>query len=93
MVYLYRCPDCKDEQEVNHLMSETPEIYCGLCEDTVHQMGEGAPALMKRVITSANFILTGSGYYLTDSASSHKITTPSDVHGTGIETDPRGKAI
>ena len=50
--YTYRCPECAQELEVSHPMSESPELYCPECQ-----------SLMERAITSAPAgIVKGKGY-------------------------------
>jgi putative FmdB family regulatory protein len=60
--YDYKCDVCGHEQEQQHGMSESPEFLCPVC-------GHAAPP-MRRMISSTNFALKGTGWYASGAYSS-----------------------
>lgn len=58
MYFDYECPDCKEVKEVQHGMSENPDIICPKCQKK-----------MTKVITGGTgFSLKGQGWYSTGQA-------------------------
>jgi putative FmdB family regulatory protein len=56
MRYIYKCPKCKKEHEVEHSMKDEPEIKCPDCG-----------SICERVIFGGTgVIFKGSGFYETD---------------------------
>lgn len=35
MQYVYRCPRCGHETDIEHMMSEDPVIVCNICQETM----------------------------------------------------------
>ena len=54
-IYEYQCSDCNNVFELLHKMGEDCEAVCPKCM---------APA--KKLISSTNFVLKGSGFYVND---------------------------
>ena len=50
--YVYHCSECEYDEDVVHGMTETPDIFCDVCNEQ-----------MKKVIRSSNFQLKGSGWF------------------------------
>lgn len=65
--YDYACPECGERFEVEHPMSEKPEVVCPVC---------GAPA--EQVFSTSGIVFHGSGFYNTDMRASSKAGTSDD---------------
>ncbi len=50
-VYDYECPACEETLEVQHKISETPNVRCPECKKKC-----------KRVISMSSFVLKGRGW-------------------------------
>jgi len=55
-VYVYRCSQCNDEYEENHILKDKEELVCGRC----------GVASLHRVYSLAGVIYKGNGFYKTD---------------------------
>ena len=53
-IYTYECP-CGQVLDINHPMSETPDIECNNCDSMMH-----------KVFGVAGIHFKGSGFYTTD---------------------------
>lgn len=53
--YDYRCPQCDTQFEVEHPMSERPEVKCPNCG-----------AVASQVFGASSIVFKGSGFYNTD---------------------------
>ena len=62
--YDYKCTGCGEVFEVEHPMSETPEVVCPAC---------GAPA--EKVFSVSSIKFEGSGFYNTDQRSGGSSTS------------------
>ncbi len=60
-VYEYKCTKCSEQFEVTQKIADPPLTDCSSCG------GE-----LKKLITSASFVLKGSGWYVTDYPSSDR---------------------
>ena len=63
--YDYKCSSCGNVFEVEHPMSETPEVVCPSC---------GAPA--SKTFSASGIKFDGSGFYNTDLRGGGSTTTP-----------------
>lgn len=55
-IYEYKCPSCKHQFEILQKMSDDPLMQCPNC----HKDG------LEKVISSTQFQLKGTGWYVTD---------------------------
>lgn len=53
--YVYRCVECREEQEVQHSMKEDPDVFCPSCD-----------GYCTRVPQAAGVVLRGRGFYRND---------------------------
>ncbi|KJR41422.1 regulatory protein, FmdB family [Candidatus Magnetoovum chiemensis] len=60
-IYEYECSNCKDMFEITQKITEDPLSVCQKCG------GE-----LRKLISSASFVLKGSGWYVTDYPSEHR---------------------
>ncbi len=60
-IYEYRCLRCGQEYEIMHKFSDEPLKKCPDCNGEV-----------RRLISNTSFILKGTGWYVTDYASSER---------------------
>ncbi len=67
--YDYRCPKCDTQFEVEHPMSEHPEVTCPACG-----------AVANQVFGASGIVFKGSGFYNTDQRGS-KGATPATSSG------------
>lgn len=79
--YDYRCTSCGDVFEVEHGMTEHPEITCPDC---------GASA--EKVFNASGIKFEGSGFYNTDqrdgSSSTSATSSSTETHSCGCENCP-----
>ncbi len=79
--YDYRCTSCGDVFEVEHGMTEHPDISCPDC---------GSPA--EKVFNASGIKFEGSGFYNTDqrdgSSSTTATTSSTESHFCGCENCP-----
>lgn len=73
--YDYRCSACGEVFEMEHGMTERPEVTCPTC---------GAPA--EKVFSASGIKFEGSGFYNTDMRGS--ASTPATTGGCGCEGCP-----
>lgn len=74
MFYIYLCPECGEEKEVRHGMTESPTIVCDSCSTT-----------MKRKITGGlGFCLKGHGWASKNTATASR---PKKGKEVGIKVD------
>jgi len=88
--YDYKCPQCETTFEVEHPMSERPEVRCPTCGSVATQ-----------VFGTAGIVFKGSGFYNTDQRhgtgstqatgpSTQKKESPSEGTGTKTESSSEG---
>lgn len=53
--YIYRCVDCREEQEVQHSMKDDPAVSCPSCNGSC-----------TRVPQASGVVLRGRGFYRND---------------------------
>ncbi len=58
--YIYKCPICKKEKEINHKIDENPLLICDNCQKVESKKYKDGPK-MNRIIQPVNFKI--SGYY------------------------------
>ncbi len=75
--YDYKCSSCENVFEVEHPMSETPEIRCPKC---------GEPAT--RVFGMSGIVFKGSGFYNTDQRGGGSCT---EATSSACESCPNAK--
>lgn len=79
--YDYRCNSCGNIFEVEHGMTEHPDIVCPTC---------GQPA--SRMFSASGIKFEGSGFYNTDQRSGGSTTSatsaPAENHSCGCENCP-----
>lgn len=52
MLYTYKCKECKQEKEVQHKMTEDPEIICDKCKKP----------MARKIMLNAGVHFKGSGF-------------------------------
>ena len=62
--YDYRCPKCSTQFEVEHPMSEHPQVTCPSCG-----------AIASQVFGASSIVFKGSGFYNTDQRGSSSSTS------------------
>ena len=77
--YDYRCTSCGAVFEVEHAMTERPEVSCPTC---------GAPA--EKVFSASGIKFVGSGFYNTDQRGGSSSTAATSGAGDGAKTDAAG---
>lgn len=82
--YDYRCPSCGNQFEVEHPMSEHPEVTCPACGTVAQQ-----------VFGASSIVFKGSGFYNTDQrgkgGATDATSSPSNKEGsasTGESSKP-----
>lgn len=87
--YDYRCPACDTQFEVEHPMSERPEVRCPACGEVASQ-----------VFSASGIVFKGSGFYNTDqrkgaggatSATSSSASTSSSDSSTSSDSASSAK--
>ncbi len=81
-IYEYECPDCGKHFEIFQKFSDEPLSICPECGGHVHKL-----------ISQTSFILKGTGWYVTDYASSerNKAKEVKEKPDTKIESKPESK--
>ena len=79
--YDYKCTSCGNVFEVEHPMSETPEVVCPSC---------GAPA--SKTFSASGIKFEGSGFYNTDQRSGGSSTAPRAAAAPTARTTTKNNA-
>lgn len=79
-IYVYRCDDCRDTEEVLQKASDGPLEVCPKC---------GSHA-MRKLISNVGIIFKGSGFYKTDNASNSVGTREGSHHSHHEDTANSG---
>ena len=77
--YDYRCTSCGAVFEVEHAMTERPEVSCPTC---------GAPA--EKVFSASGIKFVGSGFYNTDQRGGSSSTAATSGTGDSAKADAAG---